>query len=138
MAAVRAIAGERTRGSALWWISFLPFWAVSVGLYVTYPQSLGRVPFALVTVPVYVAAGGAARWVHERITSPPPRKATELTRRFFLRSAMLGVGAIAFGVATGGYDAQALRDAGADRVVGDLADATPLFEVVEQLAAPSS
>jgi DMSO/TMAO reductase YedYZ molybdopterin-dependent catalytic subunit len=114
--AVRAFAREGTRGSALWWISFLPFWALSVGLYVTYPQSLGRVPFALVTVPLYVAAGGAARWVHERITSPPPRKATELTRRFFLRSAMLGAGAIAFGVADLGRLLYRRRDPGLDRL----------------------
>lgn len=111
---VRALAGERTRGSALWWISFLPFWVVSVGLYVTYPQSLGRVPFAFVTLPLYVAAGGAARWVHERITTPPSRQATELTRRFFLRSALLGAGAVAFGVADLGRLLYRRRDPGLD------------------------
>ena len=44
-------------------------------------------------------------------------------------------GCFAFGVATGGYDAQALRDAGADRVVEDLGDPTPLFDVVDRLSS---
>ena len=113
---VRALAGERARGSALWWISFLPFWAISVTSYVTYPQSLGRVPFAIVTLPLYVAAGGAAMWVHERITSPSHRQATELTRRFFLRSAVLGAGAVAFGVADLGRLLHRRRDPGLDRL----------------------
>jgi phosphoglycolate phosphatase len=43
-------------------------------------------------------------------------------------------GCFAFGVATGGYDVADLEAAGADRVVRDLADPTPLFEVVERLA----
>ena len=83
-------------------------------MYVTYPQSLGRVPFALVTLPLYVAAGGVARWMHERITSPASRQATELTRRVFLRSAMLGVGAVAFGVADLGRLLYRRRDPGQD------------------------
>src|SRR5262245_12320414 len=43
-------------------------------------------------------------------------------------------GCFAFAVATGGYDARALADAGADLVVADLADPTPLLEVVERLS----
>jgi len=113
---VRALAGERTRDSALWWISFLPFWAISVGLYVTYPQSLGRVPFALATLPLYVGAGGVARWVHRRITTPANARSTELTRRAFLRSAMLGAGAVAFGVADLGKLIYRRRDPGLDRL----------------------
>ncbi len=42
-------------------------------------------------------------------------------------------GCLAFAVATGGYDARALADAGADLVVANLADPTPLLEVVERL-----
>jgi phosphoglycolate phosphatase len=43
-------------------------------------------------------------------------------------------GCFAFAVATGGYDVAALREAGADRVVADLGDPTPLFEVVDSLS----
>jgi phosphoglycolate phosphatase len=43
-------------------------------------------------------------------------------------------GCFAFAVATGGYDTRALADAGADLVVADLADPTPLLEVVESLS----
>ena len=42
-------------------------------------------------------------------------------------------GCYAFGVATGGYDIAALRAAGADRVVADLDDPAPLFEVLAAL-----
>ena len=44
-------------------------------------------------------------------------------------------GCYAFAVATGGYDAEDLAAAGADCVVSDLADPTPLLELVERLAA---
>ena len=44
-------------------------------------------------------------------------------------------GCYAFAVATGRYDAAALAAAGADRVVHDLSDPTPLIETVERLAA---
>ena len=120
--AVRTLARERTRGSQLWLVSFLPFWLASVALYVEYPQSLGRVPFALVTLPMYVAAGWTARWVYGRISAPPRRQATELTRRFFLRSAALGVGAVAFGVADLGRLLYRRRDPGLDPI--HLADVT--------------
>ena len=43
-------------------------------------------------------------------------------------------GCFAFAVATGGYDARALADAGADLVVSDLGDPTPLLDVVERLS----
>jgi phosphoglycolate phosphatase-like HAD superfamily hydrolase len=43
-------------------------------------------------------------------------------------------GCYAFAVATGGYDVDALRAAGADRVVADLEDPQPLFEAIESLA----
>lgn len=120
--AVRTLARERTRGSRLWLVSFLPFWLASVALYVEYPQSLGRVQFALVTLPMYVAAGWTARWVYGRITAPPRQQATELTRRFFLRSAALGVGAVAFGVADLGRLLYRRRDPGLDPI--HLADVT--------------
>jgi phosphoglycolate phosphatase len=42
-------------------------------------------------------------------------------------------GCFAFAVATGGYDAGALAEAGADLVVSDLSDPTPLLEVVARL-----
>ena len=44
-------------------------------------------------------------------------------------------GCYAFAVATGRYDAAALAAAGADRVVDDLSDPTPLIEMVERLSA---
>lgn len=43
-------------------------------------------------------------------------------------------GCVAFTVATGRFDARTLRDAGADVVVEDLADPTPLWSLVDQLA----
>jgi phosphoglycolate phosphatase len=42
-------------------------------------------------------------------------------------------GCFAFAVATGSYSAEALAAAGADRVVGDLGDPTPLLETLENL-----
>ena len=44
-------------------------------------------------------------------------------------------GCYAFAVATGRYDAAALAAAGADRVVDDLSDPTPLIQTVERLSA---
>jgi phosphoglycolate phosphatase len=44
-------------------------------------------------------------------------------------------GCFAFAVATGGYDARALADAGADLVVSDLADPTPLLDLVGRLSS---
>ena len=44
-------------------------------------------------------------------------------------------GCVAFAVATGGYGVEELKAAGADVVVGDLGDPTPLFETVSRLAA---
>ena len=44
-------------------------------------------------------------------------------------------GCYAFAVATGRYDAAALAAAGADRVVDDLSDSTPLIQTVERLSA---
>lgn len=43
-------------------------------------------------------------------------------------------GCFALAVATGGYDAKALAEAGADLVVADLADPSPLLDAVERLA----
>jgi phosphoglycolate phosphatase-like HAD superfamily hydrolase len=43
-------------------------------------------------------------------------------------------GCFAFAVATGGYDDRALSAAGADLVVSDLGDPTPLLEVVERMS----
>jgi phosphoglycolate phosphatase len=43
-------------------------------------------------------------------------------------------GCFAFAVATGGYDARALAEAGADLVVSNLADPTPLLDVVDRLS----
>jgi phosphoglycolate phosphatase len=43
-------------------------------------------------------------------------------------------GCFAFAVATGGYDTRSLADAGADLVVCDLADPTPLRDVVERVS----
>jgi phosphoglycolate phosphatase-like HAD superfamily hydrolase len=43
-------------------------------------------------------------------------------------------GCFAFAVATGGYGVAALAAAGADRIVNDLSDPTPLIETVERLA----
>ena len=42
-------------------------------------------------------------------------------------------GCFAFAVATGGYDVEALRQAGADRVVADLGDPTPLLRIIDGL-----
>jgi phosphoglycolate phosphatase-like HAD superfamily hydrolase len=47
-------------------------------------------------------------------------------------------GCFAFAVATGRYDAAALTAAGADRVVDDLSDPTPLIETVEGLVAATA
>jgi phosphoglycolate phosphatase-like HAD superfamily hydrolase len=47
-------------------------------------------------------------------------------------------GCFAFAVATGGYDALALAEAGADLVVSDLGDPTPLLDVVERLTRADS
>ena len=44
-------------------------------------------------------------------------------------------GCFAFAVATGAYDTTALAEAGADLVVGDLADPSPLLDTVARLAA---
>jgi len=43
-------------------------------------------------------------------------------------------GCFAFAVATGRYSAEALAAAGADRVVADFRDPTPLFEILDGLA----
>jgi phosphoglycolate phosphatase-like HAD superfamily hydrolase len=44
-------------------------------------------------------------------------------------------GCFAFAVATGGYDVRELSEAGADLVVADLSDPSPLLDVVARLAA---
>jgi phosphoglycolate phosphatase-like HAD superfamily hydrolase len=44
-------------------------------------------------------------------------------------------GCFAFAVATGAYDTTALAEAGADLVVGNLADPSPLLDTVARLAA---
>jgi phosphoglycolate phosphatase len=46
-------------------------------------------------------------------------------------------GCFAFAVATGGYDAGELAEAGADLVVADLSDPSPLLDTVADLAAAS-
>ncbi|MGH7899393.1 MAG: HAD family hydrolase, partial [Candidatus Binatia bacterium] len=44
-------------------------------------------------------------------------------------------GCFALAVATGAYDVASLAKAGADLAVPDLGDPTPLFDIVERLAA---
>lgn len=97
---VRALA-RRDAGHPRWWlVSLLPLWGVSVAAYVPYPQSLGRVPFAVATLPLYLAGGSVASRVYGRTKAGVPAPATtDLSRRTLLRSLAVGGAGVALGVA---------------------------------------
>ena len=87
--------GRGGRGRWLWPMSLLPLWAASVLLYVQYPQNLQRPGFALWTLPAYVAAGGVAGW----LASTRATEVEDPSRRWLLRSGLIGGAGIVLGVA---------------------------------------
>ncbi len=79
-------------------VAFLPLWVVSVTLYPSNPQWLGRGAFAAVTLPLYVAGGAIAAWaLHRMQTQPSDQAASDVSRRYLLRAAWLGAAAMLLG-----------------------------------------
>lgn len=105
------------RRSRLWWASLLPLWALSVALYVEYPELLVRRSFALVTLPLHVAAGGLAGWMYVRLVAPAKPVPTDLGRRYLLRSVTLGGLGVVLGVANLGRLIYRRPDPGTQRLV---------------------
>lgn len=70
--------------------AFVPFWAASVALYPSSPQSFGRWMVAPIILPVYLLGGGVGGWSLARLRSEPPSSGRELSRRYFLRALWLG------------------------------------------------
>jgi DMSO/TMAO reductase YedYZ molybdopterin-dependent catalytic subunit len=123
--AVAGVGVERlTRGrgapgtSDLWWASLLPFWAVSVALYVVYPQSASRAAFAIETLPLAIVAGGFAGRIRRRLGDATKRdeRPTDLTRRYAVRSLVVGGAGVAIGIANLGRLVHRRPDPGAQRL----------------------
>jgi DMSO/TMAO reductase YedYZ molybdopterin-dependent catalytic subunit len=109
---------ERKPGtSLLWWASLLPFWAVSIALYVSFPQSASRAAFAVETLPLAILAGGFAGRVRRRLaTGKRGERPTDLTRRYAVRSLVVGGAGVAIGVANLGRLVHRRPDPGAQRL----------------------
>lgn len=78
-------------------LAFLPLWLVSVALYPSNPQWLGRWPFAAVALPLYLAGGAVAGWAVDRMERQPSEQAADTSRRYLLRAAWLGAAAMLLG-----------------------------------------
>lgn len=105
--AIPALTGRW--GWRRWWagaVVFLPLWVVSVALYPSpEPPSMGRWPFALVTLPLYGLAGAVAGRVLDRLeraAAEPPdsgqRAVADVSRRRLLVALGLGGVGVVIGV----------------------------------------
>jgi DMSO/TMAO reductase YedYZ molybdopterin-dependent catalytic subunit len=81
-------------------LGFLPLWVVSVAVYPSpASQTLGRLPFAFASLPLYVLGGLAAAWTFVRLEKAIVRQEPDPTRRLVLRSLWWGAAAVLLGVA---------------------------------------
>lgn len=80
-------------------LGFLPLWIVSVASYPTPGgATLHRLPFAMVSLPVYATGGVVAARAQGRLHRALPRE-PDLTRRFVLRALWWGAAGVLLGVA---------------------------------------
>jgi hypothetical protein len=66
---LRARLGDSSHAAGA--VALLPLWVISFALYPVTPQSLSRIPFAIVTLPVWLSAGAYAGRVFNRLSSQP-------------------------------------------------------------------
>jgi DMSO/TMAO reductase YedYZ molybdopterin-dependent catalytic subunit len=109
-------------------VAFLPLCVASVVLYPSNPQWVGRLAYAFITLPLYVAGGAVAGWALDRLTAQPaeePADAT-LTRRYFLRAAWLGAAGMLLGASPFGALIFRRPDPGRQRLLGVSATPSPV------------
>ena len=109
-------------------LAFVPLWVASVVLYPSNPQWVGRLAFALITLPLYLAGGAVAGWAIDRLTPQPADQPAEagLSRRYFLRAAWLGAAGMLLGASPLGSLIFRRPDPGRERLLGVSATPSPV------------
>jgi DMSO/TMAO reductase YedYZ molybdopterin-dependent catalytic subunit len=92
-------AGSTGRRLAAGVLSFVPMWVLSVLIYPTPAESVGRGAFAALSLPIDLAGGAAASWTYARLSAAPATQATDLSRRYVLRAVWWGVLGVLVGAA---------------------------------------
>ena len=89
MVRLRARLGGSGRAGA---VALLPLWLASFALYPSTPQYVTRWPFALITLPVWLAAGAYGGRVFDRLTSERASVTPDASRRVAVKA--IGFGGI--------------------------------------------
>ncbi len=122
--------GFRGRLLAAGAVSFAPMWLLSVLIYPSPAESVGRGGFAAVTLPIDLVGGAVAGWTFARLAAAPPTQATDLSRRYVLRAMWWGVLGVLVGAANLGRLLYRRPDPGRETLVlPDLVHVVPPPEV---------
>jgi DMSO/TMAO reductase YedYZ molybdopterin-dependent catalytic subunit len=141
MGAAAARLQRRVGGRALMAGALLPLWVASFVLYPSTPQHLTRVPFAAVTLPVWLAAGWFAARVFTRLTSGSELVRSDPTRRVAIKAIGFGGAGVLLGLANLGRLIYRRPDPGQEKFAGSfekarrarLAEGDEAFEGVRGL-----
>ncbi len=94
------VSGSVRSAAASGVLGFLPLWLVSVAFYPSPSgDTIHRLPFALVSLPIYGLGGLAAAWAQVRLQQARRRQEPDLSRRFVLRALWWGAAGVLLGVA---------------------------------------
>jgi DMSO/TMAO reductase YedYZ molybdopterin-dependent catalytic subunit len=80
-------------------LTLLPLWVISFVLYPVTPQHLTRLPFVLVTLPVWLGAGWFAGRVFARLVEEGPQVRQSSSRRVVIRAIGFGGAGVMLGLA---------------------------------------
>ncbi|HEY7875537.1 MAG TPA: molybdopterin-dependent oxidoreductase [Actinomycetota bacterium] len=118
LGAVAARARTRVGVRAVLTIALLPLWVASFLLYPVTPQHLTRAPFALVTLPVWIAAGWFAGHVYAGLTGPSQTRRVDHTRRVAIKAIGFGGAGVLVGLANLGRLVYRRPDPGREKFTG--------------------
>jgi DMSO/TMAO reductase YedYZ molybdopterin-dependent catalytic subunit len=123
----------RTARAAASPLAFVPLWVVSVALYPSNPQWVGRPAFAVIALLLYLAGGAVAAWAIERLSAEPAGQVgqADLSRRYFLRAAWLGAAGMLLGASPLGALIFPRPDPGRRRLLGVSATPSPRTLVLD-------